>query len=433
MGRIALLPLPERSHAIPTFGLARRLISRGHEVTYGVVADLVDEVRRQGFRAEALLENRFPRGTLAKTEEGPEQLREAHNSLFGGVLSDPAWRSWLADHDPDLVLGDPWAIPFALGARLDGRRVLMVSPTLPNVPDLRVPPGESPIVPTSLSACARGWIEWARVCRDGIPHRAYWRKWRDAAAATGERMTMYTWYPRITTLPELVLCPEALDLPRAKRIAGVSYSEAFVDLDRREPESFAIDRLASDRPLVVVSFGTNTHRFPELENLLRVCVEAARRCSAFEFVLNAPSALRAELERSAPPNCHVATGIPQLTLLRRAKLMIHHAGLNTVKECCTFGVASLAIPWARPINAVRIAYHGIGGMLPLEQATPASVQEAIQRLVGSEVVARAVRAMSAEFEAARTGDLGCRVVERELAPRSRSSGGARRFAGVSAE
>jgi zeaxanthin glucosyltransferase len=72
--------------------------------------------------------------------------------------------------------------------------------------------------------------------------------------------------------------------------------------------------------------------------------------------------LRVEELGTLPPNVHATASVPQLAVLERARVMVTHGGLGSVKECIQFGVPMLVIPLAidQPGNAARVAYHGLG-------------------------------------------------------------------------
>ena len=64
MARIAFFPFAEIGHTNATFGLARRLRARGHDVFYLSLADVQDHVRSQGWEFTPFFEDVFPKGYL---------------------------------------------------------------------------------------------------------------------------------------------------------------------------------------------------------------------------------------------------------------------------------------------------------------------------------------------------------------------------------
>jgi zeaxanthin glucosyltransferase len=72
---------------------------------------------------------------------------------------------------------------------------------------------------------------------------------------------------------------------------------------------------------------------------------------------------------------------PQIELLKRAALCITHAGLNTVLESLAHGVPMVAIPigYDQPGIAARIAHHGTGEFIELDELTTKRLSGLIER------------------------------------------------------
>src|SRR5262249_46371389 len=74
---------------------------------------------------------------------------------------------------------------------------------------------------------------------------------------------------------------------------------------------------------------------------------------------------------------------PQIELLKRATLTITHAGLNTALESLAQGVPMVAIPigYDQPGVAARIAHHGVGEFVPVEDLDADRLRPLIQRVL----------------------------------------------------
>ena len=81
MARIAFFPLAEIGHTNATFGLARRLRARGHDVIYLSLADVQDHVRAQGFEFIPFFEDVFQ--TRTSTTLKQTSRSERRQSLLG--------------------------------------------------------------------------------------------------------------------------------------------------------------------------------------------------------------------------------------------------------------------------------------------------------------------------------------------------------------
>src|SRR5204863_3656233 len=73
-----------------------------------------------------------------------------------------------------------------------------------------------------------------------------------------------------------------------------------------------------------------------------------------------------------PPNAKVLGFGPQLALLKRASLVITHAGLNTTLESLAQGLPMVALPIAneQPGIASRIRHAGVGEWLSIRKLSP---------------------------------------------------------------
>lgn len=83
-------------------------------------------------------------------------------------------------------------------------------------------------------------------------------------------------------------------------------------------------------------------------------------------------------------NVRVVPSIPQLDLLQSCDLMIHHAGLNTIKECLQFQVPMLIYTpkeksFDRVGNASRIQFNGLGLVGNIYTDSPIKIKENIEK------------------------------------------------------
>jgi zeaxanthin glucosyltransferase len=78
-------------------------------------------------------------------------------------------------------------------------------------------------------------------------------------------------------------------------------------------------------------------------------------------------------------------GVPQLDVLRYARLFITHGGINSIKESVDAGVPMLVYPvdsiMDPPGNAVRVVYHGLGLRGDMVQDSAADIAHNIQTVL----------------------------------------------------
>jgi MGT family glycosyltransferase len=84
---------------------------------------------------------------------------------------------------------------------------------------------------------------------------------------------------------------------------------------------------------------------------------------------------------------------PQLELVKRASLVITHAGLNTVLESLAEGVPLVCIPLGndQPGVASRVATHRAGVVVPPRKASTERLRSAVREVLEDESYRNAAR------------------------------------------
>jgi UDP:flavonoid glycosyltransferase YjiC (YdhE family) len=105
---------------------------------------------------------------------------------------------------------------------------------------------------------------------------------------------------------------------------------------------------------------------------------------------------------------------PQIELLKRAVLCITHAGLNTALEALGQGVPMIAIPigYDQPGVAARIAYHGVGEFLEVEDLTVKRLSQLIQQVRRNQSYYDKARYFKKVIAQTRGLDMAAELIER---------------------
>ncbi|QLQ36704.1 glycosyltransferase [Micromonospora robiginosa] len=170
-----------------------------------------------------------------------------------------------------------------------------------------------------------------------------------------------------------------------------------------------LDRLAPDRPVVYVSFGTIFYRRPDL---LRTVIIGAAATGA--QVVASVGDLAEEL--ALPDDVLTAPYLPQREVLERADVFVTHGGYNSVAESIRAATPMLVIPLAvdQPIQAHFVGSAGFGAALEPAGVTEQAVAAAVTDLLDPARDYRArLRAAQPECgdSAARTAELVIGTVE----------------------
>jgi MGT family glycosyltransferase len=88
---------------------------------------------------------------------------------------------------------------------------------------------------------------------------------------------------------------------------------------------------------------------------------------------------------------------PQLEIVKRASVVITHAGLNTVLESLSEGVPLVCIPLGndQPGVAARVKAHGAGLVVPPRRVNPGRLRAALQAVIENDSYRRAARKIQA--------------------------------------
>lgn len=115
-----------------------------------------------------------------------------------------------------------------------------------------------------------------------------------------------------------------------------------------------------------------------------------------------------------PVNTIVVRTAPQLALLKRLALCITHAGLNTVLESLAQGVPMMAIPncYDQPGVAARIAYHGVGEFVEVNQLTVERLSTLVRQVTLNPSYRERARYFQEVIAKTRGLDLAASLIER---------------------
>jgi MGT family glycosyltransferase len=205
-------------------------------------------------------------------------------------------------------------------------------------------------------------------------------------------------YQALRDAPELVLCPQEFDFPRAERRANCHYVEASIDQERSDPP-FPWSKLSPDKPLIYCSLGSQSHLIKDGQKVLRRVIDAVSARSDLQLALATGAHLNPEDFGEVPANIILVNNAPQLKLLKQTSIMITHGGFNTVKECIFFGVPMIVIPLIRdhPAVAARVVHHGLGVRGNINQVSVEMIHSLIAEIDGNPFFRSRCSQMGARF------------------------------------
>ncbi|HEX5657478.1 MAG TPA: glycosyltransferase [Polyangiales bacterium] len=420
---ITFAMLNEAGHLNPTFKLAQALAERGHHVRYLATDDVAELIRARGFTVDPLYPDLFPRGVTAADQKlGRLAQRRAITARYAALLARLQQGSPL-DVTPSLLVVDVTQTQMALWARRTKQRFVYLNTSLPQTQDPGVPPLRS-AAPYGGDTLTRfvpelAWRRFVAQRRTSAELAALggmrppYDLARAAAArfgvSTAELETRVMYMPQLRGVPELVLCPEPFDFPRAAS-PDRHYIESS-DLTRPEAE-FAWAGLARDKPLVYCALGSQRYRAEDVPGFFARLVEVFRARPDWQLLLAVNQHVAAD-SLAPPQNVCVVTRAPQLKVLERAALMITHGGLGSVKECLMRGVPMVGVPLDvdQPGNVARVLHHQLGVAADVKHTGQRDLHQLIGRVLGDVEMRQRVLAMQQRFRQHEAGSRGVELIE----------------------
>jgi MGT family glycosyltransferase len=173
--------------------------------------------------------------------------------------------------------------------------------------------------------------------------------------------------------------PKEFDFPGIPWPAQFHYAGPFHDDTGREPVPFPWEQLTG-KPLIYASLGTLVNG---LDDVYKHILKAVEPMGDVQVVLAVGKNISPVNLGRIPPNAIVVRSAPQIELLKRAALCITHAGLNTALESLAQGVPMVAIPigYDQPGTAARIAHHGTGEFIELDELTTGRLRGSIEKVL----------------------------------------------------
>ncbi len=198
-------------------------------------------------------------------------------------------------------------------------------------------------------------------------------------------------------LAQIAQQPAFFDFPRTQLPAHFHYTGPWHGSQRdTETATFPWGKLTG-RPLVYASLGTVQNRLHGvfaaiLEGCAPLDVQVVVSLGRADGVWNG----------AVPANAIVVPFAPQLTLLKRASVLVTHAGLNTSLEGLAHGVPMLCVPVTndQPGVARRVEWLGAGEILKPHRVTAERVRAAVVRLLNDERYRTTVRQLRDQTAAA---------------------------------
>lgn len=372
-------------HLNPMTTLGWELQQRGHQVTLIGLLDAESTARSVGLGFRAIGVSDFPLGTMV-------QIFEQQGRLSGlNAIRYPV--TWIGDTVATFLREAPVAIK---KAGVEALLVDQVSPeggTIANVLDIPFVSVASALmsyrdlsIPPSFTPWGYSPAAWARL-RNLLGYTLLERIVQPVIKLITDyrheqQLPAYTHpddlYSRLALISQQAV---AFEFPRQNLPDYVHFTGSLSNSKSRPSVDFPFDELTG-QPLIYASLGTLQNR------LQSVFQDIAQACIGLDaqLVISLGNGINAESIPSLPGSPIVVQYAPQLELLKKASLVITHAGLNTALESLSQGVPMVAIPISldQPGVAARIVWTGTGEVVSLSRLSVPALRKTIVQVLEHE-------------------------------------------------
>ncbi|HYZ74667.1 MAG TPA: nucleotide disphospho-sugar-binding domain-containing protein [Chthoniobacterales bacterium] len=365
--------------------LARRLKSRGNEVVFIGVPDVQPFARAAGLTFVPYCENEYPAGSIMKLyspisklhglEVARWSIREMSCDLFSAATKHLPQK--LAETGVEaLVIDKVHSFLELVPMSLDMPYVQVWNLLHFDLSGATPPCHFSWPYESTPEARARNIEGVKALCE-------IFARFAPLPMAYAEKVGLkIDWSDRDATLSKLAVItqtPKEFDFPGISWPAQFHYTGPFHDDEGREPVPFPWEKLTG-KPLIYASLGTLVNG---LDNLYKHILQAVQPLQDVQVVLSVGHNFDPENLGPVPSNTLVVRSAAQIQLLKRAAFCITHAGLDTTLESLANGVRMVAIPigFDQPGVAARIAHHGTGEFIEIDELTTGRLRGLIEKVL----------------------------------------------------
>ncbi len=408
MSHFGVLSYKGTGHLNPLIALSRQLIDRGHRVTFFQKPEVEAKVRQHGLEF-------VPIGL--PTPSSTENERAASESSLSSIAALRDGIRRIADDMEMFLRETPTALDHAGVDTLIMDEIALSGPTLAEM--LHLPYFVvSTSVPHNFGWAAPRRISPRHTCFDRVqnamlhisilrmrgPVRRRLDRFRQQAGL-GPIRGIEKVFPPLAHITQL---PECLDFPHSVLPHNFYYAGPFVDETARRSVEFPWDRL-DGRSIVYASLGTTRKSEPGIFPLIAEACEGLD----LQLVISLGGRRDPEMFAGLRGDPVVVRNAPQLELLKRAKVVITHGGLNTALETLMEGKPMVVIPksFDQPAVAARLEWLGVAEALPAERVSAEDIRVALAKVFGNPSYRESARQVQAKILSARGLERAADVIE----------------------
>ena len=418
MARLGAFCFPGSGHINPMTALCRALEMRGHSVVLFGIADTESRVRAAGIEFHQIGAADYPPGTLKALDDRLGQLSGMAAMRFTLERVKNTARMTFRDSPSatrearvDALLIDETDMSGSVAEHL-GIPFVSIAIVPPFLDDDGVPPFYFGW------PAGRGWLSRSK---NRMARRILTMMTKplanllNAQRAEWGLKRIYRPTDSLSRIAQVAQLPCALEFEVAQGLDILHYTGPWVNASQRPPVAFPWERL-DGRPLVYASLGTLQNG---MEPVFRTIAEA---CAGLpmQLVLSLGGGMEAEQLGKLAGDPLVVRFAPQLELIKRAHVVITHAGINTALEALHEGVPLVAIPLGndQPGVAARVAARGAGVVVAKSKLNAERLRRALRRVLDEPGYRERAQELGRQLRAIDGPALAAEIIERALGLRA---------------
>lgn len=412
MSHFGVLSYKGNGHLNPLITLSLELVARGHSVTFFHDAELEDRIRSHGlgFCLVASSSEGNGENTRASRRQKPSsaipllryRIRRTVTDMERFLRETP---QAVARAGVDALIIDELALAGPTVAEMLRLPYFVISTSVPHNFGWSAP--RRMTRPQSLFTRAQKALLEVSVVRMRGPVRHRLDQFR-RRAGLGPIRQLKQVFPELAHITQL---PQCMDFPRSELPATFHYTGPFVDEAARLSIEFPWDQL-DGRRLIYASLGTTLKSDPAIFRRI------AEACDGLDvqLVIALGGRRDPEMFRDMHGRPLIVKEAPQLELLKRAEIVITHAGSNTVFETLLQGKPMIAIPktFDQPAIAARLACLGAAIVLRPDRSSVQEIRSALSTLLRNPRYRDAATELQMKIRSARGLERAADLIEQAL-------------------
>jgi zeaxanthin glucosyltransferase len=410
--KLGFVSLPFTGHLNPMAALARKMLTRGHEVVFIGIPDIEPTIRSAGLTFVPYCEKEFPVGSLDKYLAPLSRLYGLAAVQNTNLHLTPRLAKAAFEHLPRLIkeIGVEALVIDTL------HRFLELIPMSLNIPCVHIwntlhidGTGTTPAciydwphedTPEARTRNLEGLKKLGSIASPAL----------DLAKAYAEKAGLQIdWTNPATAVPRITQTPKEFDFQGIPWPPQFHYAGPFHETEGHAPIPFPWEKL-NGKPLIYASLGTLVNG---LDHVYKIILEAVGKLPEAQAVLSIGTNIDRDRLEPIPLGTIVVRRAPQIELLKRTALCITHAGLNTTLESLAQGVPMVAVPIAfdQPGISARIAHHGAGEFVDLDNLSAGNLLELIRKVLTNRSYAERAHYFKEVIAKTRGLDIAADVIE----------------------